>query len=76
MRRKVAPELAEKVIDLRKKGHTFQSIAEQTGLGNSTVQRICKITETYLTTCKDKQAMSDLWRQWDYLHRRYGSKNG
>ena len=74
MRQRTAPELVEKVTTLRKKGHTFRDIARQTGLGESTVQRICKQEGAYLTTSKDKQNMSDIWKQWDYLHRRYGTK--
>ncbi len=72
MKKKVTPELKEKVIDLRKKGHMYKEISAQTGLGMALVHRICEEEGVYLTTCKDKQGMSDLWRQWDYLHRRYG----
>ena len=74
MKKKATPELKEKVIDLRKKGFMYKEICAQTGIGLALAHRICEEEGVYLTTCKDKQGMGDLWQQWDCLHRRYGSK--
>lgn len=67
---RTSPEKRAEIAKLRKQGMTRREIAEITGVSVHTIRQICEETEIV----QDKRGrLGDLWKQWDELHRRYGT---
>ena len=72
--KKITEEFKKTVLDLRKKGYTYNQIGKMTDTSAYMVAEICRCTLRTSRADSTKQGMADLWIQWDELNHRYGGK--